>query len=194
VPTPPKQRGGVIMEAAFAPPAAGQTLAQIKLPLPHIKESLIAQSFLLNAADLKAVVASYVAKFINYLSDAELLRLIVVAGHEYGHLKSFRHGNHTKALELGLAYLQQQVSSAAIIDNYTWLVFKEEYQAWYNASSLLQRLPFNGWDLFTQVKNHSLRTYIHELKLETAKVSTFHRLARFGDDFVKNCTRQFFKG
>jgi len=193
VPTKRKKRGGVVMEASFIPPNRDDE-PKICLPLPLDDERLYYRSLAVNKVEQLEIVNRYIASFIDCLSEVQLIRLIVVTAHEYGHLKSYRQANHTKALELGIKYLHQQVTSAAIVDNYTWLVFKEEYQAWHYATNLLMRCKFSEWDLFLQVKNDSLRTYIRELKLEQAKISTFYRLSSFGDDFVKNCPRVLFKG
>jgi Zn-dependent peptidase ImmA (M78 family) len=74
--------------------------------------------------DFIKFIEDYVEKVVLNFTNEQVLRLIVVAAHEYGHYQSFVRGNHDENLKRGLYIFQNKYAkSARNGDEYTWLVF-----------------------------------------------------------------------
>ena len=192
VPSFKKRRGDVVVEASFMPPAHSKDHPRMLLPIPHHVQSLHMEKFSTNKTYICRAASLYIDAFVNFISPKELTHLLIIVSHEYGHLLSFRQGNHTRTLAQGIRYLHQGYANAEIIDRFTWLVFKEEVQAWHYGERLLSGLGFLDWMQLTYVKNVSLASYLQELHVEKASLKVFYRLSSFGDDFVNNCPTNYF--
>ena len=196
VPTQPTDAGGYAVEAFFRPPEGVAKKGAIHLPLP-IKAlgKKVVRAPTSNGAlpqDFIQFVQGYVETIMMNFSNQQIMRLIVVAAHEYGHFQSYSRGNHDENLRKGLYIYQRKYLSNPNADDFTWLVFREECVAWSHAETFLKKTSFEEWKAFEDVKNHSLKTYFDTLKLTDASLNTFYKLSFLGDDFKKNSPSQLF--
>jgi hypothetical protein len=195
VPTQPADAGSYAVEAFFRPAPNVGARSTIHLPLPIRalgKKVLKAPSGEHLSGEFTEFVRGYVEKIISNFALEQVLRLIIVASHEYGHYQSFVRGNHDENLKRGLYIFQKKYQHLANVDEFTWLVFREECQAWNYAEIFLKKTTFSYWDMYEEVKNHSLKTYFENLNLNSASLETFYKLSFLGDDFKNNSLSQLF--
>ena len=196
VPTQPTDQGGYAVEAFFRPPENIRVRGAIHLPLPIralSKKPLKAPS---GEGRLPSAFAEslsdYVMTVVTHFTNEQIVRLLIVATHEYGHYQSFTRGNHDENLKRGLYIFKQKYMNTKQADEFTWLVFREECVAWNYAEAFLKKANFDSWEGFEEVKNHSLKTYFEHLKLNDASLDTYYKLSFLGEDFKKNSLSQFF--
>jgi hypothetical protein len=192
VPTKPRDHGGYIVEASFSPAKSKGAHPIIQAPIRGVMDRLIAPRHGIMTEGTKLVVSEYVDNIVNASTDEDTLRLLIVISHEFGHYISFLRGFHDRALQTGLHLMQsQQITADAA--KFTWLVFREESTAWLHAKQVLRRMQFKDWEIFNNVKNSSLSTYLSTLKLEQANLDIYYKLSLLGDDFLVNCRSDFFQ-
>lgn len=192
VPTLPKDHGEYIVEASFKQSTSKNKHHSIHAPLRGVRETLVAPHMLAINRNLSYTVEQYIEPIFLASTDEDILRLIVVIGHEFGHYLSFIRGNHDNDLKVGL-YLLNSKQARAEVAKFTWLVFREESTAWRYAEEVLSRGKFEFWDEFNQVKFNSLQIYFKTLKLEKASLDIYFKLSLLGDDFLKSCNSELFK-
>ncbi|MES2615078.1 MAG: hypothetical protein V4591_06670 [Bdellovibrionota bacterium] len=196
VPTQPSDAGGYAVEAFFRPPEGLGVRSAIHLPLPIRalgKKIVRAPSGgRLSPAFIKTI-EEYVEKVVNNFTNEQVLRLVIVASHEFGHYQSYVRGNHDENLKKGLYLFQRKYHLGNKADEFTWLVFREECQAWKHAEIFLRKTEFRYWEVYEEVKNGSLKTYFDSLNLTNASLDTYYKLSFLGDDFKKNSPSNLFK-
>lgn len=196
VPTQPSDAGGYAVEAFFRPAEGLGARSAIHLPLPIkavTKKVLKAPSGDKLSSAFTKTIEDYVEKVVSNFTNEQVFRLIIVAAHEYGHYQSFVRGNHDENLKRGLYLFQRKyINSTSKADEYTWLVFREECQAWRYAEIFLRKTNFALWDTYEEVKNGSLKTYFENLNLNNASLDTYYKLSFLGEDFKKNSPSNFF--
>ncbi len=196
VPTQPRDAGGYAVEAFFRPPNGTGTRPAIHVPLPikalTTKPLRVPSSGGKLPAAFVVSIEEYIEKVVSNFTDEQVLRLIIVMAHEYGHYQSFVRGNHDQNLKKGLYIFQKKYLNSAKADQYTWLVFREECQAWNYAEIFLRKTDFSVWDTYEEVKNGSLKTYFDKLNLVHASLETYYSLSFLGEDFKKNSSSDFF--
>ncbi len=185
VPTLPRDHGGYVVEASFRPAKNGNVNPAILVPVRGVTESLKSLRNLSSSKTLRFIVTKYADAIIEHSNDADILRLIIVISHEFGHYISFARGFHDQPLQFGLSLMHSKQVSKEVAQ-YTWLVFREECIAWRNATHVLKRSEFAYWKDFEKVKNHSLSTYYVTLKLRDAPLQVYYKLSLLGEDFRKN--------
>ncbi|MCE2706602.1 MAG: hypothetical protein LW807_05940 [Proteobacteria bacterium] len=191
IPTLARDHGKYIVEASFKPTTDKTKHHTIHAPLRGVNKPLIAPSILAMNNNLGYSITEYVKDIVENSTDEDILRLIVVISHEFGHYLSFARGNHDNALKIGI-YLFHSKQVSPDTANFTWLVFREECTAWNYGSEVLTRGGFNLWDEFNKVKSDSLRTYFIALNLANASLEIYYKLSLLGDDFRNNCDSDFF--
>ena len=186
VPQAPRDHGKYIVEASFKPSNNKKIHHKILAPLRGVSEPLIAppQTAIYNSLSYK--VEDYVTQIIDHSTDEDIIRLIIVISHEFGHYLSFIRGYHDNELRYGI-YLLNSKQATAETGKFTWLVFREEVTAWRYAYDILSRYKFEFLNDFDKVKYGSLHTYYVSLKLEKASLEVYFKLSMLGDDFIKSC-------
>lgn len=192
VPQPPRGNGRYIVEASFRSPQNKDQRPKILAPLRGVSEPLAAPAQTsLNNKSFIQMVKEYVSIIIYNSTDADIIRLLIVIAHEFGHYQSFIRGHHDKELKYGIYLLHSgQVSGGA--GKFTWLVFREEVAAWKFAYDSLKRCGFRFFSEFEKVKIESLQTYFGLLNLEKAELDIYFKLSMLGDDFIKSATSKLF--
>jgi len=184
VPQLAKDHGKYIVEASFVPSINKNRNHRILVPLRGVSEPLVAPPLLAMNNNLRYKVEDYVLRIIDHSTDEDIMRLVVVMSHEFGHYISFSKGFHDKQLQYG-SYLAQSKQVGGKNDVYTWLVFREEVTAWRYGYDVLHRYEFEFFPAFSQVKFDSLRTYYTNLKLKDASLAVYFKLSALGDDFIE---------
>jgi hypothetical protein len=175
--------GSYVVEASYQPPADKNKNHIIFVPLIGVYEELRANSSLrFNHKELKKQVYDYVVKIVQHSSDTDILRLLIVIAHEFGHFISNMRGNHDHELKTGINLLRSGMANKDVT-KITWNVFREESSAWSYGRDKLEKYEFKYWQQFDHVKYESLRVYFRQLKLLEADVSTYIKLSMLGDDF-----------
>ncbi|MFN7095730.1 MAG: hypothetical protein ACK4M7_10235, partial [Burkholderiales bacterium] len=154
----------IVIEASFQPPVTAKARPQMFLPLRGVYDKFKALSYNLQGLydKLEMDLRNYLRQVRQHSNYNDLLRLIILAGHEYGHFLSFQRGFHNPELKVGLSLLYtRQVGES--VDKYTYLVFSEEATAWRFAKDKLTRYGFNEWEAFDNVKKSSLKEYYRVL-------------------------------
>ncbi|MFN8770701.1 MAG: hypothetical protein ACK5Z5_01375 [Neisseriaceae bacterium] len=186
IPQAPRDHGKYIVEASFKPTLSKTRHHTILAPLRGVKKPLTAPPQLAIYNSMNHTVEEYVAQIIDNSTDDDIIRLIIVMGHEFGHYLSFVRGYHDNELKFGIHLMHsKQVSGKN--GKYTWLVFREEVTAWKFASDVLKRYKFEFLDAFEKVKINSLQTYYTSLNLEQASLDVYFKLSMLGDDFINSC-------
>lgn len=147
-----------------------------------------------NSIDILEPIKSYngYARFVNYqLVDdymkslannnypSDLLTLLIITSHEYGHYQSFINRNHDLQLRLALFRFQSKISDI----QHNWLIFREECIAWQYAATKLRQLGAISYNIFNKIKANSLRTYYQNLNLKDASTAVHLKLSLIGDDY-----------
>lgn len=191
VPRNPRDHGDYIVEASFVAAVAKSSPAMLLLPLRGVKQPLIAPHNMLLSTEFKEKIVSYVDTIINASTDNDILRLLIVTAHEFGHFLSFVRGNHDEELKIGMSLFKSKHLGDNF--NYTWQVFREESMAWRFGGEKLKHYGFDDFDTYTQVKNSSLKTYFQALDLVNAPLEVYYKLSLLGDDFYNNNTSNYFE-
>lgn len=182
-----KRQGEYVIEAFFVPRNKHtKTNAYIFLPI-NIEYNLIIKE--LDQTNLDNIISKYVDRVIQQTSNPELIRLITVTAHEFGHFLSYCHGNHDQDLAKGITLMHQNQVIGR--DTYTSLVFIEECVAWKYGNEHLKNFGFIWWEVFEKIKINSLQSYYSRLKLAKATFSVYCRLASL-DDFRKSIVSNYF--
>ena len=191
---PPSDHGDYIVEASFRPAKDKYSKPQMLLPLRGVgRNNFIAKrgGGVLDIS-MREELIEYIDKTLMASSDAQILRLLVVSSHEFGHYLSFIRGNHDRDLSTGLYLFHNKQVNNEGVDKFTWLVFREECSAWSFAHEVLSKGGFNGWNVFNDVKYNSLATYYTSLNLAKASIDTYCKLNLLGDDFFKSVPKSVF--
>ena len=191
---PPSDHGDYIVEASFRPSKDKYSKPVMLLPLRGVgRNNFVARrgGGVLDES-INQELTAYVDKIVNSSSDSQILRLLVVASHEFGHYLSFIRGNHDRALSTGLYLFHNKQVNNEGSDKFTWLVFREECSAWSFAHDVLEKAGFNNWKIFDDVKYNSLSTYYISLNLAKASIDTYCKLNLLGDDFFKSVPKSLF--
>lgn len=184
IPKAPRDHKDYVVEASFV--ASRDTKpAKLYLPIQNIISPLLSSSVNIHGNNETSEVSIYVDDILRFHSDTTVSRLIIIASHELGHYMSFIHGNHDNDLKIG-AYLMHHKMLSSQFD-YLYRVFCEECIAWRFARDIIIRYGFNDMDLFSSVKNNSLKTYFKSLNLLKAPLEVFYKLSLLGEDFYDNC-------
>lgn len=191
VPTKLRDHGSFVVEASFRPPLSSKMHPSIQIPLRGVNYPLIAPNPNLANRGSRRDAANYVKLIINNSTDADIIRLLIVLAHEFGHYISYSKGFHDAELRLGIEIFASKQLSAET-GRYTWLVFREECMAWRYGADILKKCVFNYWPEYNKVKNHGLQIYYKELKLELASLEVLYKLSMLGDDFINNNQKVFF--
>lgn len=195
IPTQPADAGGYVTEAFFRPQEGlgGRCTMHLPLPIKAIGKKPIRSPSgdKLTPVFIKTI-EELVAKTVQNFTSEQLLRLIIVASHEFGHYQSFVRGNHDLNLKKGLYLYQRKYLNATKADEFTWLVFREECLAWQYAEAFLKKTDFSLWAAYEEVKNSSLKTYFDTLNLTNASLDTYYKMSFLGEAFKKNSSSQFF--
>ena len=191
IPTKPRDHGSFVVEASFRPPRSAKMHSSIQIPLRGTNHPLIAPNPNLANRGLRSDVVAYIKPIINNSTDADIIRLIIVIAHEFGHYVSYSRGFHDAELKLGIEIFASKQLSAET-GRYTWLVFREECMAWRYGADTLKKCSFNYWAEYDKVKNHGLQIYYKELKLELASLEVYYKLSMLGDDFINNNQKVLF--
>ncbi len=187
IPQKPKDHGTYIVEASFRPSPKGGGNHCIFAPLRGVYEPLESPpQIIIYGNSLQRMVEKYVYDVINNSTDTDIIQLIVVIGHEFGHFLSFIRGYHDAPLQYGIQLMhQRQTTPGNAI--YTWLVFREEVTAWRFAHDVLYRYKFQFIKEFEMVKHESLHVYYKTLHLKDANLDVYLKLAILGEDFTNSC-------
>jgi hypothetical protein len=191
IPTLSRDHGKYIVEASFKPTTDNTKHHTIHVPLRGVSKPLIAPSILAMNNNFANIINQYVKDIVDSSTDEDILRLIIVMSHEFGHYLSFARGNHDNALKIGM-YLFHSNQVGFDSANFTWLVFKEECIAWSYGAEILTRGGFTFWSDFNKVKSDSLKIYFSTLKLANASLEIYYKLSLLGDDFRDNCDSELF--
>jgi hypothetical protein len=185
--------GSYIVEASYQPPSERHKKHIIYAPLRAVYNELkIQHNLRFEHKLIKQEVYDYVARIIQASSDTDILRLLIVIAHEFGHFISNVRGNHDNELKIGISLLRSGMASKDVT-KITWNVFREESSAWSYGKEVLEKYGFNYWQQFDSVKYESLNVYFRQLKLLEADVSTYIKLSMLGDDFKYSSDTVLFK-
>ena len=191
---PPSDHGDYIVEASFRPAKDKYSKPVMLLPLSGVgRENFMARrgGGVLDISTNEDLI-SYIDKILMASSDAQILRLLIVSSHEFGHFLSFVRGNHDRDFSKGLSLFHNRQVNSEGSDKFTWLVFREECSAWSFAYDVLSKGNFSGWKTFDEVKFNSLSTYYTSLNLAKASIDVYCKLNLLGDDFFKSVPKSFF--
>lgn len=133
-------------------------------------------------------IDGYIEQLAKHNPASDLLTLLIICSHEYGHYQSFLNGNHDKALKLALLKFHKHLIDLEL----GWVIFREECIAWQNAATRLQQWGFSDFHLYNKVKANSLQTYYHKLNLKQADSTIHLKLSLLGDDYLANCNSNLF--
>lgn len=150
-----------IIEAVFKPPS-GKKPAKIYIPLRGFYGQI-------NGFDKNYLVE--VIKNVSLASsNKDIIKLIILTAHEYGHFKSYQRGLHDAKLKRGL-YMLHAENKGKNSSEYTYFVFSEEAMAWRLAKDILTKYNFTDWSIFQKVRVSSMREYYRVLEFDTCNVS-----------------------
>lgn len=168
----------ISIEASFLPSSSNSTSHKMYLPLIGSVKSIKAVNlYLSNIRNLELnSLKKIIATIVDNSANKDLLKLIILASHEFGHLRSYQTGFHDKELKLGLSLLHSNNIGIGY-DKYTYQVFNEEITAWRFARQMLERYKFNYWNIFDSSMYNSLKAYYKILNLEHASVATYCKLS-----------------
>jgi hypothetical protein len=174
--------GKTSIEASFQPPHTRKQQPKMYLPLPGGIKTIAAINHLIpgsrsSSENLARICINELAKHSN---NRDLIKLIILIAHEYGHFVSFMRGYHDQELKVGLSLLFSKAKGQN--ERYTYSVFNEEITAWRIAEQKLTRYKFEQWNVYNQVKMSSLKTYYQQLQLDSVSVSTYCKLSLLGVD------------
>jgi len=183
VPSNLRKLGQYTLEASFSPDYQKTGYSPgILIPLPPGIPPLIATNYS-STPSLIAAIDEFLLAVTQVNDAANLLRLIIVTSHEFGHYRSYKNGNHDYQLASAMQYMmQRQVLGHSDL---TWLIFREECTAWNIAQYELQKTGFIDWQIFSTVKNDSLQAYFDLLQLKHADLHALINLSLIGEDFVQ---------
>lgn len=150
-----------IIEAMFKPPS-GNRRARIYVPLRGFYSQI-------DGFD-KSYLMEVIKKVSMLSSNKEIIKLIILTSHEYGHFKSYQRGLHDLKLKKGL-YVLHSGSKAKNSGEYAYFVFSEEAIAWRLAKDILTKYNFTDWVLFQKIKISSMREYYRVLGFDSCNVS-----------------------
>jgi hypothetical protein len=185
--------GNYIVEASYQPPSESNKNHVIYAPLRATYSELkIQHNLRFDNKLIKQQVYDYVARIIQASSDTDILRLLIVIAHEFGHFISNVRGNHDNELKIGINLLRSGMANKDVT-KITWTVFREEANAWSYGKEVLEKYGFSYWQQFDHVKYESLKVYFRQLKLLESEVSTYIKLSMLGDDFKYSSDTVLFK-
>lgn len=150
--------GESAIEASFVPSSSG---GKIFLPFISTHSEITMQML----AELDSVIET----IQNSSTTTMLMKLIVLAAHEYGHFMSYQRGFHDKQLLQGLYYLHHQSKNSAQIDQYLYYVLSEELTAWKFAENILSRHQLSDFTMFNNLRRSSLNEYLRVMDLFNTK-------------------------
>lgn len=193
VPTPPRRSGDAIIEASLIQDPNGKKKPIMKIPLKGVEnKSLSVKQTAIEGISLERLVTLYIEKILLKTSDSQIIKLLIVMAHEYGHFLSYLIGNHNRDLKVALNLFKMKQLGSREVNRYLWLIFREESSAWTFAQKTLSKYKFNNWKEFTAIKNNSLSSYSKLLKLEYANIDTVYKLSFLGEDFHSNFPSELF--
>lgn len=183
----PRVNKDVVIEAMFTPPQHSKDVPKIFVPIYNMNITLVGlkQHLQFFYNDLEKRLKAFCSEVGNRISYNDLIKLLILAAHEYGHYLSFQKGLHDRALKNGLYLMgglehfgntedrnQHALEKERYQANekYIYQVFSEEATAWRFAEDRLLRYGFIWWDIFKKVKNNSLKKYYQVLKLKLASI------------------------
>ncbi len=170
-----------VIEASFKPPLGPKQRPQIFLPVRGVKFTLEASKYNVRQEQIQQQLSAAIYNMLLYSNNQDLLQLIILLAHEFGHFKSYQRGFHDQELKHGLKLMYTKMVSAKNA-HYTYQVFSEETTAWRFAKQSLERYNFTYWKVFTQVQYHSLQAYYQLLNLEHASVAIYCKLSMLNLD------------
>jgi hypothetical protein len=181
IPTPPKRLGNAVMEAAFrVDEATNKPILQI--PIRGITTNMDRNGH--TRITLKKQIIEYCDDIFSITSDLEILRLLIVISHEYGHFLSYKRGNHTRQLKKAITLFRSRKFSSNDINQHLWLIFQEESTAWMFAEEILKNFEFKDLDKFNEIKTHSLSSYEELLCLKQTNIRTTLKLSHIPDFYM----------
>lgn len=183
IPCKMKKRSKYIVEAFFTPKNSKQKFNSIHIPFPIFNDEKLLNYLSLNKSFKMDILNYYFLKLKEAISLKDILRLLIVTAHEYGHFKSYLLGNHDDRLRKGIYYYHNKIWNF----EYVRLVYTEEVIAWKQAYYFLIKNNFYFFEYFNEVKKESLKAYFDELNLMNANVNTYMKLSFLGDDFYNYC-------
>ncbi len=180
-------KGNQRVEASFKPPITIKQLPLMYLPLPGISDPIkpIDHTILSQRDRVLKEISTATEILTKNLNNANLIKLIVLISHEYGHFISYNNGNHDKELKVGLSLLHTESTFINSADRYAYQIFNEEVTAWRLAENKLNRIKnFTWWDIFKQIKHNSLKFYYQRLNLEQSSIDVYCKLSMLGVDLA----------
>lgn len=181
VPTLPRQRGETTAVGSLEIQHSITKPSQMLLPISNsiiILEPITSYNGYVRFVNHRQI-DDYVEIIANESQASDLLTLLIITSHEYGHYQSFINRNHDPLLKLALFKFQNKISDSQ--DN--WLIFREECIAWQYAIKKLTQLGNKDFCIFNQIKANSLRTYYQTLNLKDANAAIHLKLSLLGDDY-----------
>lgn len=162
----------LVIEASFQPPSGTKKIPQLFLPVPGVKTQLNALKFNLQSLYLlmEKELDQYCQQIFNSSNYKDIVRLIILASHEYGHFLSYQRGLHDADLKTGL-YFMHTKQVGINFEKYTYQVFSEEATAWRFAKQRLEKYGFQEWSVFNSVKKSSLQEYYKLFEFNKKNVS-----------------------
>ncbi|MDQ5920892.1 MAG: hypothetical protein QG673_948 [Pseudomonadota bacterium] len=172
------------IEAAFRPPLTKKQKPTIYVPLPSFAHAIDAVDHFIFSQRSRVLdeVSELVVLLSQRLKNADLVKLIVLISHEYGHYISFRNGNHTRELKIGLGMLHSNMQFKNNADKYAFQVFSEEVTAWRIAEDRLKAYKFMWWNILDDIKYNSLKFYYKGLTLKDSSIDVYCNLSMLGVD------------
>ncbi len=168
----PRKYKDYIVEASLVIPKEKGQRPFMKLPLPGISS--------VDKLDRVDFVEKWLDTIFISSGNCDLLRIIVVTAHEYGHFLSYQHGNHDKDLEIGIEMLNQRRVNSDF--SYLWAVLREECLAWRFGLHELEYYGFNDFQLFKKVRKESLKTYFDVLNISNAPTDIYYKLFYYAEE------------
>jgi hypothetical protein len=175
-----KKFGEFILEARFEVKRTGLSIdTSMYLPV-YLDSDIVAREYLFSNALIASRIETFINQALEQYDNFELIKIITVAAHEFGHFMSYVQGGHDSDLQRGLELMQRRIIQDE--GKFTHLVFTEEVRAWYQAKLFLEKNNFEYWDIFTSVKRKSLEAYNSLLRLGSASLDVSIKLS-FMDEY-----------
>lgn len=176
----------IIIEASFIPPR-NKKPPIIYIPLPLITQQLGPINHLLKSQ--RENVLQQIKELTSHLAlnmrGLDLIKLIILLAHEYGHFISFQRGCHDSSLKLGLNLMATNVKFSGKADYYAYAIFSEELAAWRTAEIKLKSYGFTAFEYLEKVKYQSLQAYYYKLNLNESRIETYTKLSMLNVDLEK---------
>jgi hypothetical protein len=161
------------IEASFQPPIDKNQTPIMFLPIPCQKLSPVDHSRSYNRDAIQQKVRIIVHEFSKEISSKQLVKLIILTAHEYGHLKSFYSGAHDQSLLYGISLLDSRSANADLV---------YPVSAWRFAEQMLLQQKFTLMEQFNLLKYESLAAYFKLLHLADASIPIYCNLSLLGID------------